>query len=182
MPRPESNSASTCVRTVHRTKHSVHPAFCSLLALLFFCASVSALEPTTPLAGYGRQSWVMENGLPQNTVQALAQTRDGFIWLGTEVGLVRFDGNTFTILDQKSKPSLPGNDVRYLLADDGSLWIGTTDGVAQLHDGRVSIFNTSNGLPGNRIQSLAQKPNGAVIVQTDAGPALISSGRVESSL
>ena len=114
-------------------------------------------------------------------MQALAQTRDGFIWLGTEVGLVRFDGNTFTILDQKSKPSLPGNDVRYLLAtDDGSLWIGTTDGVAQLHDGRVSIFNTSNGLPGNRIQSLAQKPNGAVIVQTDAGPALISSGRVES--
>ena len=56
-----------------------------------------ALEPTTPLASYGRQSWGMENGLPQNTVQALVQTRDGFIWLGTEVGLVRFDGNGFRL-------------------------------------------------------------------------------------
>src|ERR1700738_3050360 len=55
----------------------------------------AALEPTTPLANDGRQGWATENGLPQNTVQALAQTQDGFIWLGTEVGLVRFDGSSF---------------------------------------------------------------------------------------
>jgi ligand-binding sensor domain-containing protein len=54
-----------------------------------------ALEPSTPLASYGRQAWGMENGLPQNTVQALVQTKDGFVWLGTEVGLVRFDGTGF---------------------------------------------------------------------------------------
>ncbi len=78
----------------------------------------------------------MENGLPQNTVQAIAQTRDGFIWLGTEVGLVRFDGNNFVLFDQNSKPALPGNDVSCLLAaSDGALWIGTSEGLARLQNG-----------------------------------------------
>ena len=67
----------------------------------------SALEPTTPLAEFGRQSWAMENGLPQNSVHALVQTRDGFIWLGTEAGLVRFDGISFLVLDQNSRPAIP---------------------------------------------------------------------------
>ena len=71
--------------------------------LFTFTFPVLALEPTTPLSGYGRQSWVMENGLPQNTVKAIAQTSDGFIWLGTEVGLVRFDGTSFVLFDQNSK-------------------------------------------------------------------------------
>lgn len=150
------------------------------MALLLLCASAAALEPTTPLAGYSRQSWVMENGLPQNTVQALAQTRDGFIWLGTEVGLVRFDGNSFTVFDRNSKPALPGNDIRCLLpTNDGSLWIGTTDGAARLKDGRVSTFTTSDGLPSNLIRSLAADPNGGVVARTEAGDALISSGHVE---
>ena len=61
----------------------------------------------------------MENGLPQNTVQALVQTRDGFVWLGTEVGLVRFDGNGFQVFDKNSTPALPGNDVRCLLETQG---------------------------------------------------------------
>ena len=91
--------------------------------------SGSALEPTTPLASYGRQSWVMENGLPQNTVQALVQTRNGFVWLGTEVGLVRFDGVGFQVFDKTSTPALPGSDVQCLLAaSDGSLWIGLSAG------------------------------------------------------
>ena len=58
--------------------------------LFCFAAIGRSLEPSTPLASYGRQAWGMENGLPQNTVQALVQTKDGFVWLGTEVGLARF--------------------------------------------------------------------------------------------
>ena len=75
-----------------------------------------ALEPTTPLANLNRQGWVMENGLPQNTIHALAQTADGFLWLGTEVGLVRFDGVNFATFDEHSKPALPSGDIRCLLA------------------------------------------------------------------
>ena len=111
------------------------------LAALGCAQTAAALDPATPLRNYGRQAWGMENGLPQNTVQALAQTKDGFIWLGTEVGLVRFDGNGFQTFDKNTKageggPALPGNDVRCLLAaSDGALWIGTSEGLARWKDG-----------------------------------------------
>ena len=60
------------------------------------------------------------------------QTRNGFVWMGTEAGLVRFDGNSFAVLDKNSTPALPGNDVRCLLeTKDGALWIGTSDGLAR---------------------------------------------------
>jgi ligand-binding sensor domain-containing protein/signal transduction histidine kinase len=129
-----------------------------------------ALEPSTPLQNYGRQSWVMENGLPQNTVQAMAQTKDGFIWLGTEVGLVRFDGNSFQVFDLNSSPALPGNDVRCLLeTKDGALWIGTSEGLARWKNGALTTFTSKDGLPGNDIRALVE--SGYLWVWTDQGLA-----------
>src|ERR1700722_3798580 len=116
-----------------------------------------SLQPTTPLANYNRQSWVMENGLPQNTVQALAQTRDGFLWLGTEVGLVRFDGVAFQLFDRNTTPALPENDVRCLLAaKDGALWIGTSEGLVQWKDGVITPFAAKEGLLGNEIREIGE--------------------------
>jgi ligand-binding sensor domain-containing protein/signal transduction histidine kinase len=141
-----------------------------VVTLVFPFLAAHALERTTPLANLNRQGWVMENGLPQNTVQALAQTADGFLWIGTEVGLVRFDGSGFAVFDQHSRPALPGSDIRCLLAaKDGSLWIGTSDGLARLKDGAVTTFNTTNGLPGNEIQSLGVAEDGGVIVSANNG-------------
>jgi len=80
-----------------RTSFSARSCATIMAAMISCAVACMALEPTTPLASYGRQSWVMENGLPQNTVQSLVQTRDGFVWLGTEVGLVRFDGTGFQV-------------------------------------------------------------------------------------
>jgi signal transduction histidine kinase/ligand-binding sensor domain-containing protein len=149
-------------------------------AFLGFAVPMSALEPATPLASYGRQAWVMENGLPQNTVQALAQTRDGFVWLGTEVGLVRFDGNNFVVFDQNSKPRLPGNDVQCLLATgDGALWVGTGDGLARMQNGSIDTFTTANGLPANSIQQLRPGPEGSITAFTPNGNAAIRNLRVE---
>jgi signal transduction histidine kinase/ligand-binding sensor domain-containing protein len=114
----------------------------------------------------------MENGLPQNTVQALVQTRDGFVWLGTEVGLVRFDGNSFQVFDRNSTPALPGNDVRCLLeSKDGALWIGTSEGLARWKDGAVTAFTTKDGLPGNEILVLGEKQEGGLRLWTDQGLA-----------
>lgn len=157
-----------------------HALSCCLLVLPFsFVERARALEPTTALAGYGRQTWVMENGLPQNTVQALAQTRDGFVWLGTEVGLVRFDGNGFVLFDQNSKPALPGNDIQCLLAtDDGALWIGTRDGLARFQNGSVTTFTTESGLPGNSIRALRQGREDMVDVSTQSGSVEIKGFRV----
>src|SRR5277367_5781729 len=86
----KNSQAVTRLAAVHRQR----VLRLSVAAVLLLCGALGAcaLEPSTPLKNFGRQSWVLENGLPQNTVQALAQTRDGFLWLGTEVGLVRFDG------------------------------------------------------------------------------------------
>ena len=121
----------------------------------------------------------MENGLPQNTVQTIAQTSDGFVWLGTEVGLVRFDGNSFVLFDQNSKPALAGNDVSCLLAaSDGALWIGTSDGLARLQNGSVTTFTTANGLPANSIRSLRQGPNETVVVTTQNSKVAIDGARV----
>jgi signal transduction histidine kinase/ligand-binding sensor domain-containing protein len=151
------------------------PALRGLLAsaLLLACALAShALEPSTLLANYGRQAWVMENGLPQNTVQALVQTRDGFIWLGTEMGLVRFDGNGFAVFDRNSSPALPGNDIRCLLETrDRSLWIGTSEGLARWKDGAVTAFSTKDGLPANGIRALVETNDGVLWVWTDRGLA-----------
>ncbi|MGD0902970.1 MAG: two-component regulator propeller domain-containing protein [Terracidiphilus sp.] len=143
--------------------------------LLGWALPIHSLEPSTPLANYGRQTWVMENGLPQNTVQALVQTRDGFVWLGTEVGLVRFDGNGFEVFDRNSSPALPGNDVRCLLeTKDGALWIGTSEGLARWKDGAVTAFTTKDGLPGNGIRALVESRIGYLLVWTDFGLARLN--------
>ncbi|MGA7109061.1 MAG: two-component regulator propeller domain-containing protein [Terracidiphilus sp.] len=136
----------------------------------------SALEPATPLAEFGRQSWVMENGLPQNSVHAVAQTRDGFVWLGTEAGLVRFDGVGFAVFDRSSKPALPSGDIRCLLAGkDGALWVGTAEGLARLKDGVMTMFTTANGLAANRIREIAETTDGTLWVETEQGLARFES-------
>lgn len=127
------------------------------------------------MASYNRQGWAMENGLPQNTVQALAQTNDGFLWLGTEVGLVRFDGNSFAVFDTTTQPKLPGSDVQCLLATrDGALWVGTSDGLARLENGAVQIFTTTTGLPGNDIRALREEPDETMLVTTENGAVEVS--------
>jgi signal transduction histidine kinase/ligand-binding sensor domain-containing protein len=159
----------------------------SAALVLVAAHSASALEPTTPLANYARQSWVMENGLPQNTIHALAQTPDGFVWLGTEAGLVRFDGVGFQVFDHTSAPSqpgpsLPGNDIRSLLvASDGALWIGTGDGLVRWKSGDSAVFTIANGLPANGIRALKETSPGALWAWTDQGAAKFNGSRFEES-
>lgn len=120
----------------------------------------------------------MENGLPQNTVQALAQTKDGFLWLGTESGLVRFDGVEFQAYDLNSAPALPGSDIRCLLvAPDGALWIGTNAGLARWKDGVVRAFTTQDGLLDDGILALSEGADGKLFVWTEHGPAQMTAGR-----
>ncbi len=120
----------------------------------------------------------MENGLPQNTVQAIAQTRDGFLWLGTEAGLVRFDGANFAVFDEHSNPALPSGDVRCLLAaKDGRLWIGTGDGLAKMSNGAVTTFTTQQGLPANGIRALIETSDKDLWAWTDAGLAHLAGDR-----
>ena len=148
-------------------------SLCLLGLLLGSLPTCPALEPSIALSDYGRQSWVMENGLPQNTVHALVQTRDGFLWLGTEAGLVRFDGSAFAVFDRNSSPALPSGDIHCLLESrDGALWIGTSEGLARWKDGAVTVFGTRNGLPGDSIRALAETSKGVLWAWTDLGLAV----------
>ncbi|MGO9937894.1 MAG: two-component regulator propeller domain-containing protein [Terracidiphilus sp.] len=139
-----------------------------LCVLALGCAlAASALEPTTSLTEYGRQSWVMENGLPQNSVHALVQTGDGFLWLGTEAGLVRFDGIAFAVFDHATTPGLPSGDIRSLLeTPDGTLWVGTAEGLARRKDGAVTRFGPHAGPPEGAITALKETPEGRLRVET----------------
>src|SRR4026209_1607720 len=98
------------LRCVHR--------LCLFFPLLL-CSSTTifALDSRRELSQYGHEVWLTENGLPQNTVHSIAQTRDGYIWIGTEEGLARFDGIRFTVFDKQNTAQLKSNYIRALFAD-----------------------------------------------------------------
>ncbi len=80
----------------------------------------------TARRAYSRRLYGIANGLPEQTVQAFAQTPDHYLWVGTTGGLARFDGSHFTVFDRENTPAFLENSVFCLLAArDGSLWIGT---------------------------------------------------------
>jgi signal transduction histidine kinase/ligand-binding sensor domain-containing protein/CheY-like chemotaxis protein len=115
--------------------------------LTMAAAAPTAAQPSTtvepkPLAQYHFESWQTRDGLPTNGIRALAQTRDGFLWLGTEAGLVRFDGVEFRTFDRNSMPALRATDVTALYDDRSDLlWIGTEDGaVLRLSHGVFEEF------------------------------------------
>ena len=75
---------------------------------------------------YDWRAWTTQDGLPQNSITSIVQTRDGYIWLGTFGGLARFDGVRFKIFDISNTDALSTNRILSLLEDsDGNLWIGT---------------------------------------------------------
>ena len=99
----------------------------------------AGLNPDKHISQYMRTVWEASAGLPQNSVQAMLQTRDGYVWLGTEEGLVRFDGERFEVFNQINTPGLPCKDVKSLFeSPDGTLWIGLVGGLARLKDGHFT--------------------------------------------
>ncbi len=119
---------------------------------------------------YASRTWQTEDGLPNNRVQSLAQTADGYLWVGTRDGLARFDGATFTVYRITNTPALRGNYITALCATrDGSLCIGTEVGLVILKNGIFSRIDTSNGLAGNFVTSLCQSKNGPLWIGTTTG-------------
>jgi signal transduction histidine kinase/ligand-binding sensor domain-containing protein len=99
-------------------------------ALLLWALSPAVLSGATLTAhNHVTRVWQLENGLPENNVTAVVQTRDGYIWLGTRNGLARFDGARFTIFDSSNTPEMESRHVTCLFeARDGALWIGHETG------------------------------------------------------
>lgn len=147
-------------------------------ALLLLAATrAPALDPNRSLNEFGHQAWLTENGLPQNTVQAIVQTQDGYLWIGTQEGLARFDGLNFALFDKENTPAFKSNDIRFLHEDkQGRLWISTSYGLVCRHNGQFTSFTVNEGLPDNSIGPLAEDTNGNVFVGTAAGLARFANG------
>src|SRR5579863_8064409 len=109
------------------TQFSHHTAIV-LLALglsAILSASSLAVDPATAINLYSHQVWQTADGLPHDSVTSIVQDGTGYLWLGTEEGLVRFDGARFTVFNRKNTPALKESYVRVLFPDpDGALWIG----------------------------------------------------------
>ena len=104
----------------------------AFLAVLLLEAPLWAAPLPGGLSGYSSRVWHTQDGLPEDTIQALAQTRDGYLWIGTSGGLVRFDGVRFTVFSRENTPAFRENSVSALLTSkSGDLWIGTQGGGAQ---------------------------------------------------
>jgi signal transduction histidine kinase/ligand-binding sensor domain-containing protein len=119
--------------------------------------------------------WQREQGLPQNFVRALAQTRDGYIWVGTDDGVSRFDGVRFVSCSQEGFPAGP---VQALLGDtNGALWIGSIGGgLGCYQKGEPRTFTTSDGLPSSTITALAEGSDGRLWIGTQAGLVVWQNG------
>src|SRR5262245_57136551 len=108
-----------------------------------------ALDPHKAITQYRHDRWRVENGLPQNSIYAVAQTPDGYLWLGTSGGLVRFDGVRFTIFDSSNTAAIKRNTISRLFADrEGNLWIDTlSGGVIRYRNGQFMPVTVEEGLP-----------------------------------
>jgi ligand-binding sensor domain-containing protein len=148
-----------------------------LLALLAADSAFAARSrPTTaaaiaPVEQYTRRIWRVQDGLPEDTVQAIQQSPDGYLWIGTTGGLVRFDGSHFLLYDHATTPALADNSVFCVLsARDGSLWIGTDGGgLVHFKDGVFHPYTQTNGLTNGFVRSLIEDDQGRIWIGTDNG-------------
>ena len=109
------------------------------VSLLFASAPLLALNPSLAVSQYAHTAWTVRDGFSLGNVYAMAQTPDGYLWLGTEFGLFRFDGVRFLPWQPPAGQQLPDKNINSLLVTrDGSLWIGTFGGLVILRDGRLA--------------------------------------------
>lgn len=158
------------------------PALLILAGLLSFVTAAPALDPHKAITQYIHTVWGVDNGLPNGNSMVLAQTGDGYLWIGTFDGLFRFDGVTFTFFDEQTAPGMKqtaGIGVKSLYAGkDGSLWIGTNGrGLVHLKNGIFTIYTTKEGLSDNTIRAIVEGRDGSLWIGTDLGVNRLQNGK-----
>ena len=145
------------------------------LFALFVSTAALALDPNRALTQARLSAWT--NGLPQTTINALVQTSDGYVWMGTEEGLVRFDGVRFVVSDHQNAPALRSPFISGLFeAPDGTLWIGTYGGgAARLRNGHIEAFHPEL-LGSDRIRQFVTARDGSIFAATAGGGLLRIDG------
>ena len=135
--------------------------FWTLCGVAAIAAGAHAQQATT----LGHQSWSTENGLPQNSVHQIFQSRDGYLWIATEDGVARFNGVDFTIFNHETSPAFTSNDICcFAQSATSPLWIGTADGLLQYSSGSFHRYPVSD-----TILSLSVADTGNLLLLTASG-------------
>src|SRR5580704_19639908 len=114
------------------------------IVLILATKSARAVDPRQPAASYIRTTFSVEDGLSSNVVNAIVQTRNGFLWIGTDAGLNRFDGRHFTPIYFRGPKSTPQGIVSSLAeGPDGDLWVGTNAGLVRIARPALDGFDRS---------------------------------------
>ncbi len=150
---------------------------CAFGIVLLVSAGAQALDPNRGIGQYSHRVWRVEDGLPREAVQALAQDRDGFIWVGTPGGLARFDGVTFRTFDRRNTPAMLSDRIHALRATrDGSVWISTNAGLLRHRLGQFESYWGKGGLPRKSVTALDEDSNGVLWVATDGSLFTFTDG------
>ncbi|MCP5051710.1 MAG: response regulator [bacterium] len=148
--------------------------------VLFSLASSGfALDPNKDFSQYMIDTWGREEGLPQNSVYAILRTRDGYLWLGTQEGLVRFDGVRFEVFDKRRVEEMSNNVVLSLCEDrENNLWVGTYGGgLSRMKDGKFTTYTTQQGLAHDIVWTIREDRNGILWIGTGDGLNRMQEGK-----
>ena len=131
----------------------------------------AGLDPAKAVTQYVNEVWTTANGLSQNSALAIVQTPDGYLWVGTENGLARFDGVRFVTFDRRNTPALKSDLINALLVDQrGDLWIGTHGGgLSMLRQGVFENVTSRLGLTNDIVSALYEDSGGDLWIGTDGG-------------
>ena len=135
-----------------------------LAVMLACCVCAFALDPSLDVSQYAHTAWTIREGFFRGNIYSIAQTGDGYLWLGTEFGLLRFDGNRYIPWQPPAGQSLPGNGItKLLVTGDGTLWIGTYAGLVSWSGGKLTRYPE---LDKQFVAALLQDHEGTVWVGT----------------
>ena len=151
----------------------------AVLGALLSSGTALALDPRKALSQYRVDVWKQREGLPQDMVKAVVQTRDGYIWLGTAGGLARFDGVRFVKFNKRNTPEIQDEEIVTLLEDhEDSLWIGTyAGGILRYQKGKFTSYTTKEGLPHNSIFSIYEDSQRNLWIGTVRGLCRFKDGK-----
>jgi signal transduction histidine kinase/ligand-binding sensor domain-containing protein/CheY-like chemotaxis protein len=147
-------------RAFRARMHGAALAMAVLLTAGLPCADAQDLA----LSQYVRDRWQVQQGLPQNSVAAIRQTQDGYLWVATQEGLARFDGIRFVVFDKRNTEAFLSNHILALAETrDGTLWIGTfAGGVVRYRDGRFTRYGTPEGFDADGATAVAEGADGTI--------------------
>jgi ligand-binding sensor domain-containing protein len=146
--------------------------------IMFLSIKLSlALNPETAITQYGVGSWQANEGLKHSTITSIVQTSDGYLWLGTPGGLIKFNGEVFTSIEHDNLNESIWN---LMVSKDGGLWVCTNGkGLIKIKDGKFTTYTTQDGLSTNKIRAVYETSDGTIWIGThNGGINILKDGKI----